>query len=222
MTETDKVRFAEIMTALAENFGATVSKPGLSLRFEALKAYTIDDVQSAATAVLLSRKFAKMPTVAEFLEYLGGGSVEDKAMLEASKALRAIKSHGPYASVVFDDATTQAVIEYGFGGWIKLGNELTTDGEKWFLRDFARIYASYLRQGVTRPGVLPGIIETQNQAHGFLNAMPAPVAIGDKRKALEIASAPAPDQIRSGGPVSAAEAMGRLFAGRLAIEDCPS
>lgn len=186
MNSEDKIRFAEIMAGVAENFNATLSKPGLSLRFEALREYSIQAVEKAAHAILRSRKYTSMPTVAEFLEYLGGSSTEDLACIEGVKVLNAVKQVGPYRSVVFDDAVTQAVIQHSFGGWEKINAELTMDNEKWFLKDFEKAYKAFSRQGIKLHGKLLGISDHQNMIRGYKVAEPK--MIGEASKAMHVLS----------------------------------
>ena len=73
-----------------ENYGQTVTAQGIALRFRMLKQFEIDEIEKAAMSLLAQRKFTTMPTVADFLEHLGGGSAEDKAEATAGKALRAV------------------------------------------------------------------------------------------------------------------------------------
>jgi len=184
MTDKDKHEFAAIMAGLAENFGTTLTKAGLRMRFEALKQYSIEQVRNAAISILRTRKYLKMPTIAEFIEHLEGGSAEDIAQVEAAKVLEAIKVHGPYRSVVFDNPVTQAVIEYSFGGWTKLAEDLDAKGEKWFFKDFERAYGAFARQGVKLGGTLLGICDHANQLIGHKKS--EPVYIGNQEKARQV------------------------------------
>lgn len=184
MNEHDFSRFSALMLSLAENFGQSLSSQGIALRFRALAEHGIDEVEQAALSLMLHRKYASMPTVAELLEHAHGGSVEDKAEVEVGKVLTAISAHGSYASVVFDDAVTQAVIVQAYGGWVKLCADCgTEEPEKWFRKDFARIWAAYCRQGVQRHGHLPGRTEIANGSKGCLDDIPQPVFIGNPDKA---------------------------------------
>ncbi len=186
MNDDDRQEFAALMAGVAENFSAQLSGPGIAMRFDALKAYPIDQVCAACAAVVGSRKYTKMPTVADFMEYIGGGNIEDVALVEAGKAIKAVKRVGGYASVTFDNPTTMAVIEHGFGGWVKFCGEMTSENEKWVTRDFVRIYSAYTRQGITLTGILAGRTETHNEAHGRGSTHHNHVLIGDSRKALAI------------------------------------
>lgn len=190
MNEHDFTRFSALMLGLAENFGQSLSPQGIALRFRALADHGIDEVEQAALSLMLHRKYTSMPTAAELLEHVHGGSVEDKAEVEAGKVLTAISDYGSYASVVFDDAVTQAVIVQAYGGWVKLCADCgTEEPEKWFRKDFARIWAAYSRQGVQRHGHLPGRTEIANGSKGCLNDIPAPVSIGNPDKAHAVLEA---------------------------------
>ena len=150
----------------------------------------IDEVEQAALSLMLHRKYASMPTVAELLEHVRGGSVEDKAEVEVGKVLTAISEHGSYASVVFDDAVAQAVIVQAYGGRVKLCADCgTEEPEKWFRKDFARIWAAYCRQGVQQHGHLAGRTEIANGSKGCLNAIPQPMPIGNPDKAHAVLEA---------------------------------
>lgn len=183
MQDSDKARFLSAMTGLAECFGAEVSKPGLSLRFEALREHSIEAVEQACIAVVKTRKYTTMPTVAELLEHIGGGSTADRAEVEAAKVLRAVSQHGGYASVCFDDPVTQAVIQGGFGGWQRLCSEQMESERNWFIKDFTRMYRAYAGQGVQLHGHLAGICEIDCCAKGMPQRAPQPRLIGDPTKA---------------------------------------
>jgi hypothetical protein len=120
MTQADFDRFDALMQGVAECYGQTLSAQGIALRFKLLEPFSLPEVEKAALSIMASRKYTSMPVPADFLEHISGGSAEDKAEVEAGKVLSAIGQHGGYASVVFDDAVTQAVIVQAHGGWPKL------------------------------------------------------------------------------------------------------
>lgn len=208
MQDRDFEAFVNLMQGLADNFGAELSAPGLEMRFEVLKAYPLQQVQQAAMTLLATRKFMKMPTVAEFLEHLHGGSCDDKAEVEAGKVIRAIEQHGGYASVAFDDPVTQAVICQGFGGWAKLCEELNASEEKWFRKDFAKMYAAYARQRVEVFGHLPGRFELMAAAENSRFGPPA--LIGDQAKAAAIASG-GKTMLHSDEPMALGDGLARMM-----------
>ena len=185
MTDDDKTSFAQIMIGLAENYGQTLTTAGLKLRFEALRQFPLDAVKAASMSLLASRKYNSMPTVADFLEHIGGGNAEDKAEIEAGKVVEAVRSVGAYRSVVFDDPVTMAVISRAFGGWVRLCQNMTDREEKFFRREFKQAYGSYSRQGIREGGALLGLAESQNVGRG-IEYREAPRLIGDNAKAQQV------------------------------------
>ncbi len=187
MRKNDFDGFDALMQGIAENYGQTLSPQGIALRFKALENFDLVDVQRAAMSILESRKYTTMPTVADFMEHLGGGSIEDRAEVEAGKVLDAIGRHGSYASVVFDDPVTMAVINSACGGWVKLCEDCgSEESEKWFRKDFVKTWGAYKRQGVQYFGILPGRHEIGNVSGGMISHIPKPVFIGDETKAQNI------------------------------------
>lgn len=122
MTQADFKTFSALIQGIAECYGQSLSAQGIALRFRLLEQFDFAEVEKAALSVMATRKYTSMPTPADFLEHIGGGSAEDKAEVEAGKVLDAIGRHGAYSSVVFDDSVTQAVIVQAYGGWPKLLN----------------------------------------------------------------------------------------------------
>jgi hypothetical protein len=184
MTQDDKKRFLQIMAGLAENFGAQTTREGIAMRFAALAEYSIEQVEQAAYKLLRNRKYTTMPTVADFIEHMNGGNVADRAEIEAAKVCRAVAEVGAYGTVAFDDPVTQAVIEYGYGGWPKLCHcdELDRGDHKWFRHSFVKIYTSYSNQGLEYRGALPGITDAANQLNGY-ERDEGVALVGDQSKA---------------------------------------
>lgn len=115
MNQHDKQRFAEIMLGLAENFGAELSTVGMKLRFEALKGYSIDQVEAAALGLMRSRKFSGMPAVAEFIQKIDGQlpSVEQKALAEAHRIIEHLNAYGATTwPDLSGDPTTKRLMEH--------------------------------------------------------------------------------------------------------------
>ena len=190
MTQADFQTFSTHMQAIAECFGQSLSAQGIALRFRLLEAHPLAEVEQASLALMTTRKYTTMPPPAEFLEFLTGGSLEDRAEVEAGKVLQAISQHGRYASVVFDDAVTQAVIVQAYGGWVKLCSDCgVEESEKWFRKEFVKIHVAYSRRGVEHFGSLAGLHEIYNSSNGFMDALEAAKLVGDTAKALAILAA---------------------------------
>ena len=190
MTQADFKAFSSLIQGVAECYGQTLSAQGVILRFALLEQFGYAEVRKAALSIMATRKYTTMPTPADFLEHISGGSAEDKAEVEAGKVLDAIGRHGGYASVVFDDPTTQAVIVQAYGGWPKLCAECgVEESEHWFRKNFAKTWAAYSRQGVKQTGHLPGLFEISNHSNGFYEHIPPPKLVGDPAKARAVLEA---------------------------------
>jgi hypothetical protein len=148
-------RFLEVMAALSEASGHETNELKERIYAQGLEDISIDNIEHAAWSIIKSRTLSSFPKIGELREMIGG-KVEDIAEIEASKVWKAISQVGGYSSICFDDATTQAVIQHAFGGWPKLCEETQVDQQKWFMRDFAKFYSSFSRQGLRVTGVLTG------------------------------------------------------------------
>ena len=201
MTQADFKSFSELIQGVAECYGQSLSAQGIALRFKLLEQFSFAEVQNAALSIMATRKYTSMPTPAEFLEHIGGGAAEDKAEVEAGKVLSAIGRHGAYASVVFDDAVTQAVIVQAYGGWPKLCADCgVEESEHWFRKNFAKTWAAYSRQGVKQTGHLPGLFEISNRSNGYLQHIEPPKLVGDPAKARAVLEVGKSVLMLGGGP----------------------
>ena len=201
MTQADFKSFSELVQGVAECYGQSLSAQGVALRFKLLEQFDMAEVRQAALSIMATRKYTSMPTPADFLEHISGGSAEDKAEVEAGKVLAAIGKHGAYASVLFDDAVTQAVIVQAYGGWPKLCADCgVEESEHWFRKNFAKTWAAYARQGVKQTGHLPGLFEICNHSNGFSEFIDPPKLIGDPAKARAVLEAGKSALMLSDGP----------------------
>ena len=201
MTQADFKSFSELVQGVAECYGQSLSAQGVALRFKLLEQFDMAEVRQAALSIMATRKYTSMPTPADFLEHISGGSAEDKAEVEAGKVLAAIGKHGAYASVLFDDAVTQAVIVQAYGGWPKLCADCgVEESEHWFRKNFAKTWAAYSRQGVKQSGHLPGLFEISNHSNGYLEHIAPPKLVGDPSKARAVLEAGQSSLMLTGGP----------------------
>ena len=203
MTQADFKSFSELVQGVAECYGQSLSAQGVALRFKLLEQFDMAEVRQAALSIMATRKYTSMPTPADFLEHISGGSAEDKAEVEAGKVLAAIGKHGAYASVLFDAAVTQAVIVQAYGGWPKLCADCgVEESEHWFRKNFAKTWAAYSRQGVKQSGHLPGLFEITNYSNGFFDYVDPPKLIGDPDKARAVLEAGQSTLMLAEGPVN--------------------
>lgn len=173
--ETDLKRFGTAIAGLAEVFdtkGDGISSVGMELYFRALEDLEIDQIERAAMEIVRTRVFNGMPKPAEIREAIQG-TKESAAVLAWEKVDKAVRKHGPYESVRFDDAAIHSAIEL-MGGWVELQN-VPLDEWKWRRKEFERLYAIVIDRG-GHSGHLPGEIERMNLSKGF--EAPAPIRVG--------------------------------------------
>ncbi len=178
MDDINKQEFLEHFTGLCEIFGKDASKVFISMYFEALKEFTIEQVKESISKSITNNKFFPKPV--ELIQNIKGTNedIENIALIQADLTLKAIGRHGKYKSVSFKDKTTQAVISRSFGGWINLCQESMENEEKWFRKDFIKAYIAYKNGAITDEGYLTGISEHENNSRG-IEYKPEIISIGD-------------------------------------------
>lgn len=137
--------FTAIMYGLADNFSADITAKGLDFRFECLKKYSLEQINSAAMTLVRTRKFTKMPTIAELIEAIEG-TPEDKGEEQAMAVIAAISQCGRYGHPRFEDPKTAAIVSRI--GWNNLC-DMHTDKQKFFVKDFIESYKGETRRTET-------------------------------------------------------------------------
>jgi hypothetical protein len=168
----DKKMFGEFILAIGEMFDKDISDVLRQLYWKALEPFTDEQCKKAFNDVILSSRFFPKPI--DIIEKIKG-TQSNRATEAWIQTLTAIRRIGTYRSVKFSDPVIHAVIEF-MSGWPEMGNILVDD-EKWKQKEFERLYPIMEARGRC-PEYLPGRIEVKNSAHGFLDHIPQPVAIG--------------------------------------------
>ena len=173
----DQKEFAGIMAALSEVFDGSkeISETKMSIYWESLKEFYLEDIKRAVGVIIRGRVYSSLPKPAEIIQAITG-SMEERAVKAWIQVVESVKIIGPWQSVRFADPVIHAVVEH-MGGWPELGNMLSHE-EKWKRQEFERLYP-IMAQRDEHPPYLPGIIEIQNNANGYKEHIPAPIAIGD-------------------------------------------
>ncbi len=135
------------MIGLADNFSAQVTKPGLALRFDALRRYGIDQVATAAAKLILTRERMGMPNVAEFIREIEGpaSTLQDLASEQVSVVRKQIRELGSYRAPGFDDPVTQSLMSSRWS-WQSVCSMTETE-LKWWSMEFVEAYQSLERTG---------------------------------------------------------------------------
>lgn len=168
--ENDVEKFSEIMFGLAENYpGTNLTMNGLSMRFEAMKEFTIDQVSQAATVLLKSHRFNTMPTVGDFISTIdtanGHIPIEDRAEIEAGKVLDHLHRYGKGIFPEFEDPITRHLMttRWRYVSWAAY---VTESDLKWWFRDFVRAYRAHAA-GIGVIDCLPGLKQLAGQIGNF-------------------------------------------------------
>ena len=169
----NKKKYMEFMNGMAAVFDREVNKILIDVYWKILEPFTDEQCEGAFNKIITTSKF--WPKPAEIIEIIQGDGSE-KAVLAWIKADKAVRNHGPYVSVRFDDPVIHGVIEI-LGGWAKF-QECPGDEWKWRQKEFERLYGIVESRGGKVPEYLPGSVEINNNARGY-HVERKPVMIGD-------------------------------------------
>ena len=143
----DFQKFTALIYGLAEEYGGTISKPGINLKFDALKGYSLVSVTRASNWLLRNRKekYPPIPTINEFIKTIDSienpkPSCETHAQKQVDIILKYLNYYGSYCEHVFKDSTTNYLMTSRWS-FPQLG-AMKTEDLKWFRRDFVEAYTS--------------------------------------------------------------------------------
>lgn len=172
--------FTNSLTAAMEVYDKRVTSMTIQIWWESLSQFELNAVLNALSRHVKnpdSGQFAPKP--ADIIRLIEGGTV-DRGMQAWSKLDKAIRTVGPYQSVVFDDPVIHKVISE-MGGWIKFG-EITEEEYPFTRNEFVKRYRGVLEsQHIEYPEKLIGIAEHSNAEAG--RKIAPPLLIGDTEKA---------------------------------------
>lgn len=179
-------QFSQLMTALGELYGKPLTEALHEIYWLALERYELEEIKQAIVRHVNSPDCGQfMPKPADLIRALGGNT-ESQAKLAWSKVEKALKHHGPYQTVVFDDPTIHAVIS-DMGGWVFFGSVTDVDW-KFMAQDFEKRYRAYAQNPTNQfPPKLIGMAECHNRI--LHEKIPEPILIGDPAKARKILEA---------------------------------
>lgn len=154
----------------------------MPLYFSALEHYDMSEVTRALSAHVRDPDSGQFwPKPADIVRVLNGPS-ESNAMRAWSKVEKAIRTVGPYPSVVFDDPGIHAVIA-DMGGWIQLCG-ITEDEKSFRAAEFSKRYRGFLKTGLREyPKRLTGITEGANLGKYGVDE---PLLLGDPEAAMAV------------------------------------
>lgn len=180
MKNTDRERFAALMTGIGELYGKPMSPQLIAIYWDGLKDCDFDEVKVAVNLHVRNPDTGQfMPKIADVIKFLEGNTLT-QAMRAWQKVMEAMRHVGTYASVVFDDPLIHAALD-DMGGWQALG-KVQDDEIQFKAREFEKRYQSYKQKPpATYPRKLFGIFEVENTRAGY--PAPEPVLIGNQEQA---------------------------------------
>ncbi len=184
MLETDFDKFSEMLKAVAEYHGKTISAGVVSIYWQGLRDIDLQALRSGLTAHVQNPDSGQfMPKIADIRRMIAG-TTQDAALVAWAKVDRAVRQVGTYRDVVFDDPLIHRVL-HDMGGWILLGSK--RDDEWPFLaREFENRYRGFRMRGECPeyPHVMVGIAGAQNRNEK--HELQPPVLIGDALLAEQV------------------------------------
>ena len=143
MKSSDKKRFLELITGLANTFRIDLSVKDIKNYWLFLRQYSLAELEKAVIAYCASPEGHRfMPKPGELIAAMEGSALQ-QAQQALSKVLNAVRRIGGDASVIFDDALIHAVID-DMGGWVRLCGMYQRE-ESFKQHEFESLYVGYRR-----------------------------------------------------------------------------
>lgn len=175
----DSEKFIALMAMLSENFGQKNTKLKIELYFNALKDFTIGQVEKAVYQAVKTLRF--FPKVAELRELIEGDR-QSRALLAWRKAIDTRDYY--YGANFIDDPIIPYCIRELFGTYMQFC-EKTIEELKWEEKRFLDLY----KLAIDRPDLVAGIstkmkgfFQEDNERKGFLEHVPPVPKIETKVK----------------------------------------
>lgn len=168
--------FMGVMAYLQLGSGSSkpITEQQAEVYWDFLKDVPFDVAKVSAKRSLAESQYPTLPPVGVLLKNAGVDSgalqPESRALLAYSIAASAVRHHGEYESVDFEDRLINATIR-NMGGWSRFCC-WPSDELQWRQRDFERHYQALLQSGVSGDLAAPlvGIHETSNSSLGYVTS----------------------------------------------------
>ncbi len=173
MKSIEKQEFAKMLEALGEYYGKPITPAVVSIYWNGLSAYSLDEVKTAFNLHAKNPDSGQfMPKIADVEKFLHGNT-STQAMQAWLIVYNAVQQHGTYRSVSFDDPLINQVV-MDMGGWPAIG--LIDDDELPFkIREFEKRYMAYLQKKPDAPApYLLGVAAFANRKSGQTDSAAEP------------------------------------------------
>ena len=155
MMDDDQTRFNNALQALMVLFRVESTAALIEAYWVALNDLDVDDVLAGIARSMRECEF--MPPPAQIRNRAGGISVERRGLLAWNSVVEAIREHGAWVGVTFDDPVTGLVVR-DLGGWSAICGTNSDELHKWTRQGFLKMYAIHAARGDTPDvGLLDGL-----------------------------------------------------------------
>lgn len=162
MKPEDKKRFGAVMNGLGATYGKELTTPLVDLYWRAMEEMTIEQVEAAAAKMLTDQDQKFWPRPADFLKHSGTPSREELALDAWGSLLDAIREHGAYTSVKFDDPALGATVRV-LGGWVRLCDTPAEQMHAFTRSAFLKAYEVHAVRDRDGEGYHPGLFELEER-----------------------------------------------------------
>jgi hypothetical protein len=181
MEPNDKKRLINCLMVMGETFQVKVTDLTVKAYSIALSELSIEQIESACTKAIVSSKFFPRPF--DIRELAGVISPEGRAVIAFAVVSKTASQIGSDGSPDFDDAVVNATIRH-LGGWVRICGIEAEEFEKWFSKEFQRVYVTLCQAGITPEMSAPlvGEHENHNRLMGYLIGNTLKLADGTERE----------------------------------------
>jgi len=163
MNNSNLKEFSGLMVGNGEIYNKVISKNLMSIYFNALRIYSIEDIKTAFSKHAIDPKSGQFfPKPADIVRHTNYNqlTVEAKAEMAWSEILHKVSTVGSYDNLEMDDKQALATVR-ALGGWKNLCRK-TTEHLVWMKKEFISIYQNYENTPIEMlPNELPGRMELE-------------------------------------------------------------
>jgi hypothetical protein len=149
MENEDKKEFAKLLWMFANDAGVKISQEQLSVKFEMLKEFSIEDITKASHHLAKYREttWPAIPAIPEFVKIiesfgLKAVGIEERAEMQAAIVIKKLKYDGRNGVIDFSDPITKSIMtdRWPYNSW---ASTITESDITWWKKDFIVLYKSY-------------------------------------------------------------------------------
>lgn len=163
MEQSDLLNFSKLMHKVSSYYKEPVSEFIIELWFDAFMQYEIRDISIALLQWIKKpqKNNAFMPKIADIMSYFSV-NIDVEALEAWNSAHAAVRRHGPYQSLYFENGIIGKII-FNLGGWIKFCSMLNDHDMPFIQKRFVENYKLYAEQKINAEDfILKGIIDSSN------------------------------------------------------------